>query len=277
MKQKQRGMVVPFLVMAVAGVVLLFVASMHSTAMYADKLDEDVDRARVVEGAMQQLESWYRSEAGDIESNNLNPTEAQLLSRIAERKYGLRAAFSARLGLPCPGGAVLVTCVPFRRIVVWLPPVSDPSTASFNSATGVFTQGNVTAFKVFETRDIQIANAQRAYDHLDSVALAIQRYAQVRGALLPYGSGRINHLRPVSCLSVQLGELPCVDTYTDIETSGVLALVGLTAAEAVSPMGGRVQFSNLAGSSSAAPPFSASLQVMSPWGTSLVITVVQSF
>jgi Tfp pilus assembly protein PilX len=277
MRYQQRGFMLPFVVLAVAGVVLLFVSSMQSSATYSQLASENTDREAVVSAASASLSSWYNAESDTIELASSAEAEAQLLTRVSDRRFGLRMAMSQQLGLPCSVGATLVSCVPYRRFAVWLPAVSDASTASFDPGTGAFTAGNSIVSRVVDTRALQMDKAQKAVDRMQAVAGSIQRFAQARSAALPYGSGRTNFLRAQRCVAVEIAELPCVDTYTDLVSSGVAGLVGLSASDVVSEFGGTVMFSNLQDSNSTLPPYSASIQVSTPWGTSLKVAVVQGF
>jgi Tfp pilus assembly protein PilX len=270
MRYQQRGFMLPFVVLAVAGVVLLFVSSMQSSATYSQLASENTDREAVVSAASASLSSWYNAESDTIELASSAEAEAQLLTRVSDRRFGLRMAMSQQLGLPCSVGATLVSCVPYRRFAVWLPAVSDASTASFAA-------GNSIVSRVVDTRALQMDKAQKAVDRMQAVAGSIQRFAQARSAALPYGSGRTNFLRAQRCVAVEIAELPCVDTYTDLVSSGVAGLVGLSASDVVSEFGGTVMFSNLQDSNSTLPPYSASIQVSTPWGTSLKVAVVQGF
>jgi type II secretory pathway pseudopilin PulG len=262
--RKERGAIFLLLVVAIAvvGVTLILAASRLQAQQAANRAA--AEQFAYLRKAAAAVEVWYRENLATVDSQDAAPVIDTVLDRAGvNRRFGLSARISNRL---------MAGNVGFRTLALWIPAaVPDPST--FDVTTGLFTPAPGVRFVTVSGAALQgqaVADTQRA---MASVASTLEQYFAARAAAGGTGVG-INHFRPDPTCSGAAGQLPCLDDYTvasAINWAG-LGLSGLPVADA---WGNPLALSNLADSSTAAPPFSMAIRAATPFGTQLTVRAVQ--
>lgn len=236
---------------------------------------DDQERAAYVNEITQNLRRWYVLEASTIESNANAYSEADLLAVIAPmKKYGIRAASSARLGLPCVD-ANSSSCVAYHVFAVWLPPQSLNDTSALNATTGQFTPDPQAVSAVVSGQTIQGELVSQTLHDLDAIAASLQQYFVTQSLADFSRDPEKNYFRPIDCANVQPSEIPCIDTYTAGAATTLISAAGIEARKFVNAWNGDVLVSNLQDARSTAQPYSMVLRTTTPWGSTLSMTALQ--
>lgn len=275
-RSRQRGAVYLYSLTILFAALVVLGLSFSSTTLQSAVARSEAERADYVDKVVGDVQRWYERSASTVEATADPFSPARLLDEaVPDRRYNVKVGISDRLGLPCAPSTPFNACAPYRIMVVWLPPQEHPDTSTFDIATGAFTADPAAAWKVYSGQYFQLANVARSVKDLDRVAVALQQYFQARSGLTPIASGRLNHFRASDCTHVVMGEVPCYDSYVDGAGSAIPALTGLRPSDLSTSMGTPIQLSNLADSSTSAPPYSMSLRASTPWGSSLQVNAVQ--
>lgn len=213
------------------------------------------ERATTSAGATMQIQQW-RAFA--------DKEDVLALVESAPR-WGVRGAVSAPIA--DAHGA------PYQRIVFWLPTASDgvnpPNLEAFRS-TGQWVSCEEASpcderpFVLLDGQTLQRELRAQARARLIVVAYKLQAYFKSRVLQDPERNIALNYFRnprggmcPTTAVAPDLG---CLDIYQPASASFAL-YTNLSADELVSPWGEPLEFSNLADSESAHPPFSMAIRI----------------
>lgn len=274
---RQRGAAIIWFVSALLGALMVLTTTYRMHAVRLSALNAERDQKVYLDEVMQNALRWYQRNAISIEASGQVVTPAQILAEIApDNRFGIHAAVSNRLGLPCPADAVFGSCVPYRVIVVWLQPISSSDTTTFDASTGSFVPDPVVVSagtsRMLNTKLYQQGVLTQVSALLNTVATRLQNRARAQQSVIGEASFE-NYFRLSDCASELAGFLPCIDTYTDITTTIIPSQLGLSNQDFLTPWGDPVQVSNLLDSSTLNMPFSLALRVSTPWGQSTSMTV----
>lgn len=272
----QGGFAAILMVLAVFGAALALAAGVEILTVIAAKQRAHGEQSEYLNGVINQAQHWYAANMQSIESTATPMSEASLLGQIApDVRSGLRAQMSDQLGQPC-ASTTFTQCVAYRVIVVWLPPPSNVDASTFNVQTGVFTPDpeviSAGTYRIYNAMRDQLSAVQTAQQTMDDLAQNLRLWSQAQ-MLNTQTSSSDNYFRSASCAASDSTHLPCQDTPVDINTTTIPMLLGLDNSAFTAPWGSHIEFSNATASSS--PPFSLTLTLTSPWGSSDVLVVEQ--
>ena len=275
----QQGAAFLWMVALLLGATLILAGSLRSRVAQHLHMNFNRDQSTYLDDVLNNAKLWYQREAPTLELSGNTPSESEILQKIApDHKYGLRAQVSNQLGLPCAASA-FGTCVPYRVIAIWLPPISAADTSSFNPSNGSFTADpailSAGTGRLFNTMAYQQGLMVQMNETLKLTASRIQNFARAQQNLSGLTSFE-NFLRVEDCAHPNTMHLPCVDAYTPITSTTIPSMLGLADSDFMTPWGDVIQISNLVNSNNTALPYSLSLQATSPWGQTAVLQVQQA-
>ncbi len=277
---RQRGAAFLLVVTMLLGAMLVLAGSFRARVVHQAQVTFDQDQRQYLDTVIKNSHHWYQRVALSIEVTGDTPTEADLLQQIApERKFGVRAAISSRLGLPCSTTASFGSCVPYRVIAVWLPPISSPDTTTFNQANGTLAPDPAVAAagttRIFDTKLYQQGLMVQISELLKTTASRLQNFARAQQSVIGSPSFE-NYFRSSDCARAISGHFPCVDTYQPITSTTIPSMLGMPNSDFQTPWGDVVQISNLLDSNNSSMPFSLSIKASSPWGQTVSYQVQQT-
>ncbi|TAM17715.1 MAG: hypothetical protein EPN65_09860 [Pandoraea sp.] len=271
-QRQQRGFVALALMILLAGFVAMILTVLTRTTAQAGVGAPGAPGA-YLSSAEVAVRAWYRQNAASIDSPGFAMTGPQILAAAGVmRQYGLQAAVSDELGLPCAGG--VDTCVAYRTIALWLPPGSGPDTTVFDPTTGKLTPAAHVTWAAISGQSIEQAALSQSLRALGDLQTGLQSYFLTRQQDDSTGTTDTNWFRASPC-GVASSALPCVDTWTAGDQTGIPALAGIDAHRFYDAWGQPIHVSNLLDSSSSATPYSMALKTVTPWGTTIEVEAVQ--
>lgn len=278
--RRQRGAAFLLVVTMLLGAMLVLAGSFRARVVHQAQMTFEQDQRLYLDTVIKNSHSWYQRVALSIEVTGDTPTEIDLLQQIApERKFGVRAAISSRLGLPCSTTASFGSCVPYRVIAVWLPPISSADTTTFNQANGTLSPDPAVAAagttRIFDTKLYQQGQMVQISELLKKTASQLQNFARAQQSVIGSPSFE-NYFRSSDCGRAKSGHLPCVDTYQPITRTTIPTMLGIPDGDFQTPWGDVVQISNLLDSNNASLPYSLSIRASSPWGQTVSYQVQQT-
>jgi type II secretory pathway pseudopilin PulG len=262
------------LVSAIVGVIAVMVMSFATLAVNKASFGAEERMARNVKDALADLQVWYQNQADTLAVAGVTPTEAQLQTVLSRtRSYpGMRLAMSTSMASPgCTAGTI--ACVPWRKIAAWYPATQAPSTSTVQDGLPISEFTGDAIWRVYSSQSWYFERYVQSQAKLNDAARALMSWFAGRKSSNPVLGADANFWRSSDCAQTEFN-LPCVDAYNSISTTGVAALLGLSVADVTAPLGGVIEFSNLQDSSTAAP-FSVALRVVLPWGGQIRQTVLQ--
>lgn len=207
-----------------------------------------------------KIGAWYKANLRTIDTGS-NPTEAVIISGSGITvKNGLRVKSSD-----------LITSgeIKYRIFGIWIPDVT-PDTTAFNLVSGVITPP-VPLHSYVYTYYNGLVDEIEAYTltqkRLDRLAIVLQSFSTAK--MLNNGESDIgiNRFRPDICPSAAIaGQIPCLDTYTDLNIPEIRLATGLSSTELTDAWGDNFFGSNLVDSSTVSPPYSMAIKVTTPFG-----------
>lgn len=230
-----------------------------------------------LESARTALEATYDANAAliDGDATESGYRDANTLLELAgiKKRWDLQAGVSHRLSRDG---------LDYTTIVLWLPNDTDEANpATFNEETGAFTScsksGTPCAPRAYITvsgLDIQKKRQEKAIKQLNQLASLHQMYFKTRMLQDPDHDLSINYFRAPDGHCDNPYNLPCLDDYTVVGDTSLVALLGLPADLLVNPWGLPIEASNLKDASQSTP-FSMSFRSSTPWGTSYTISALQ--
>lgn len=279
-EHKQRGAAFLLVVTMLLGAMLVLAGTFRAHVVHQARMTFEQDQRQYLDAVLKNAHAWYQRVSLSMEVTGQTPTEAELLQQIApERRFGVRALISNRLNTSCPTSAAFGSCVPYRVLVIWLPPISATDQTVFNQANGVFVPDQ-TVFaagtaRIFDTKLYQQGLTVQISELLKSTAGRLQNFARAQQGVIGAPSFE-NYFRSRDCARAVSGYLPCIDTYQPITSTSIPTMLGMPESEFKTPWGDVVQISNLLDSNNSTVPFSLSIRASSPWGQTMTYQVQQT-
>lgn len=266
----QRGAAFLTLIAILTAVSILFVLG-QSSWQSRQRLNElpDIRAARVAHAA-EALRQWYERNAADIDrSGYVVPSGGALLAAAGvPAQWDLTAVMSSQLSR----GEIR-----YRAIAIWAPSDDDDQVPMFDTDTGELTLcpddkaycGQRAAAKV-EGYDIQAELYGATVRKLRELAAAAQAYFHGMWLADPDHNVSVNYFR----CGAPRGDLPCLDTPTELATTSLLSAIGLSGSYAFDAWGGPIVATN-GGSNDDQPPYRLEFIATTPWGSSIRMYALQ--
>ena len=263
---RQSGFVLLCAVLAMAFIAGALIATwMVVTARHQGS---ELERAQLayLTALRERLEQWYAHSAATVDAGATAPDMQAVLRQIgAVRRWNLQVRAAERQ----TEGAVT-----FRVLALWLPPASAPDTTTFDPATGALVPAANTPSARIDGRVIQSQALAASRHGLQRLAQALENRFKARYLADPGRNVTVNHFRARSCASPLPDELPCLDQYTALDASLLLAM-GADARLARNGWNLPVEVSNSADAQTAGPPYTFALRTATPWGTWVRASAIQ--
>jgi len=271
--QKQAG-AVSLLISCVLGAIAIMILSFSGLAAKQAVLSYDTQLNANLDLAIQELQTWYEKNADTIAASSTDVSEAQLLAVLSKQNAGMRAVMSTSMASGnCQSAVTGFTCIPWRKIAVWYPASTPVGTPLVQDGIPVGEFSGDALWRVYSSQSWYSDRFSRQTKKIDDVGRALMAWFEGQSNLNPDDGPAVNYWRASNC-AVQSHGIPCVDSYTDISTTAVQNLIGMSSAELSPVIGKSIDFSNLQDSSQT-PPYSVSLRVQMPWGQYMKRSVVQ--
>ena len=262
----QQGMAMAFVLVLVLLTVTVWILSLDSLDTYREDAHVQQEQQIYLQGVQAALENWYEQHAATVDASVAPVNVAPVLPILGfPLKWHVTGASSNRL---------VKGDIAYHVFMVWIPgSVSRP--AVLDASTGIFTPGSSTGYERIDGFIIESGLVQHTTQTLQKDANHLQEWFKAK--VLQDGQHQVNwnHFRAQDCSEAEPDEMPCMDSYVALSQSGVKALAGLGAADESDGWGNPVQVSNLADSSTVAPPYSMALKSVTPWGDSIRIFATQ--
>jgi hypothetical protein len=277
-KSKQFGGATPYLVVLIFSTGVMIIGSKIAELNVGSDQRLKEKRESYLSAANQRLIEWYSANSILIEKNSSTPTESELLTKIVDQqRYGIRAGFSQQQGLPCSSGSTIDSCVPYRKMAIWLRPQNAAASKStFSTETGLFTPdaGVKKSGEYRETNTQFLSSLQKAQisDLLTKTANKIQNFSRVQ-MKVQGGSSFEDFYRSPQCSANDTSYLPCLNAVTPITITSIPQMAGLDPQDYTSFLGDVVQVTNAYDSATQSYPLK--LSISSPWATTLSMIVRQ--
>lgn len=259
-----RGFVLFGLMVVTAWITTVMLFGMN-TQQAQQLLNRDAaERTAYLKEAAQALRAWYRANQATVDAAAAAlDTNAALTAAGVTPRYRLRVASSVRL---------IQGEVSYHDLVLWLPE-AEPDASVFVAATGAFAPAAGVAFVRVSGQEIQAMALRDTRRILAETAEALEHYFAAR-ARVAGEEVRVNYFRPDNLCAPPPDAMPCIDAYLTadrVNWAGV-GIDGITQRDA---WGSLIEVSNLADSTTGAPPFSMAIRATAPWGTVILAQAVQ--
>ncbi len=269
--------------MAVLGALALMVISWSTLLVNEAAQAAEQRMRRDVDEALSTLQTWYERQADAIAAAGTTPSESELLAVLVNRPPGLRVAMSSSMAtVGCSSGTI--ECIPWRKIAVWYPSTATPPATTLSNGLPVSEFTGNAIWRIYSSQSWFIARYALTQSRLNEVSNTLMSWFTTQKLTDPFEGVSTNYWRASDC-SNPGRQLPCVDTFTDLSSSGgalVRTSLGLSTQDVStalqggsSPSTGGVEFSNLQGSSSSADSTSVGLRAPLPWGGYIAMTVLK--
>ncbi len=272
MRNQQRGFITASAIVATFGVVALIYFS-FAMSVYAKKVGEQDDNQREwLAETQHKLDAWYERNKAAIDANtDPIPVNVILSQSGVVLEHGAKIESTPRL---------IAAGIGFHNIVIWIPH-DGASGTGLNPLTGEFNPGLLadgvtlapTKFALTNGRAIETRAYLSTVTKMRANASRFEGYYQAKLSLDPDADATIDYFRAADCASPKNGELPCIDTHTDIGPGNVQTLLGLSSDDIVNAWGGAVQISNLEDLPTGG--HTISLKTATPWGQDIQIIAVR--
>lgn len=268
MRRHQRGFVVASaLVVTLSIAALIYFSYAMGLASKEAGRREDRKKEWITETQV-KLEEWYQRNALAIDSDPDPIAEAVVLSGA-----GIVLEFGAQFAstpLLSAGG------IGYHNIAIWLP-ADGASGTGLDASTGEFNPGTLTGGETAPTKYAMVNGRvleTRAYlktiERMRRNAGKLEGYFHARVLSDPDSDSSMNYYRAANCSSPASGELPCIDSYTPLASSGIVNTVGLSPDDNVNAWGSAIEVSNLAGVPTGEAAIS--IRTTAPWGSFIQVT-----
>jgi hypothetical protein len=249
----------------------------------ADRLPQlEQDR---VSRAAELVRAWYEVNAGTIDNPNttLPDSTALLAAAGVPPSWRLSAALSA---------AQIRGSIRYHVIVVWAEnedlqaPGFDPEAAKLSLCPNAGLPCKPRAWARIEGYAVQAVYYARTVERLSALALDAQAFFKGHWLADPDRNLGVNYFRAphdsAGC-TTQPGDLPCVNGWTPIDSTSVLAVLGEPVSSGSDGWGQIIQVANGNAPGTQQPlgvhagrtPFELALQSVTPWGEPIVMYAVQ--
>jgi len=252
----------------VAVVVTLAGAVVAGWATLATRAQSDA-LAQVQQAYMEEVRAallgWYARELARVDRTPEAPDPGTLMREAGiAMRWGLRLAASERIARDGIG---------YRVIAAWLPGEGDAS--ALDPASGRFTPSGTRRWIVVSGFDLQSAAVDETRARMDRLARHLESAYRARLLADPSRDVTVNRFRALRCSAPAAGELPCIDDYTPVASSGLPQAAGLDPLLLANAWGGAIEASNGADASQVIP-FSMALRTATPWGAALAMFAVSA-
>lgn len=270
-RHKQRGFVAATALVATLSIVAaIYFSFAYSVSVKArNRLDER--RNEWIQETQKQLSAWYLRNANTIEANTAAIPVSSILSGAGINiDFGAQVASTAQLS---------ANGISYHSVAIWLP--ADGATGTgLNMVNGSFNVGTMpngtpapTKYALANGLMIETATYVGTLKKMRRDASKLEAYFNARFLSDPNGDAAENYYRAADCMNPIDGQLPCIDTYTPLASSGIMSTVGFSPDDAVDGWGNPVSVSNLAGVP--AGQIAISLVSTTPWGSQIQILGVR--
>lgn len=248
------------------------VMSFSSLALHKAAFGSQERMTREIDDALLYLQTWYEQQADTIAASGVTPSEAQLQAVLPRTYPGMRLTMSSSMAsVGCSVGTI--GCIPWRKIAAWYPATQTSVALTLQDGLPVSEFTGDAIWRIYSAQGWYFSRYAQTQTKLNDTARALMSfYAGAKGVNPVLGHGT-NYWRASDC-SNPGSNMPCVDSYTSMVSSGVTALMGLASSDVTTALGSAVEFSNLQDSATTAP-FSVALRVVLPWGGQIRQTVLQ--
>lgn len=227
----------------------------------------ELDQSEYLAALESAITHWYALNAPSIDAVPQAPEWRRAMRETGSiERWNVQVAFSQRLARDG---------VSYRNIALWLPKDAADSTR-FDAATGTLTVAAGTASRTISGFSIQSQAVAETRARLQTIAQRLEAHATTQYLLDPSRNQLVNRFRAIDCANPHVTELPCVDTYQRIESTGVAASVGLEPQLMTDAWGQSIEVSNGMDSQTTEPPYSMALRATTPWGAVIRVIPVQA-
>lgn len=258
------------LVATISIIVAIYMSFAYGVSIKArNRLDER--RNEWIQETQKQLSAWYVRNANTIESNSAAIPVSDILAGAGIRiDFGAQVASTAQLA---------ANGIAYHSIAIWLP--ADGATGTgLNMTDGSFNVGTLangtpapTKYALANGLMIETAAYVGTIKKMRRDASKLEAYFNARFLSDPNGDTAENYYRAADCTSPMDGQLPCIDAYTPLASSGIMNTVGFSADDAIDAWGNPISVSNLDGVP--AGQIAISLVSTTPWGSQIQILGVR--
>lgn len=270
-KNDQGGFVlygtVAFLAMALLAFALGWSSRITQNEMAKQSIvyDDSIQRVKTA------ISQWYEINAATNSQNADAFSDIFLQSNFAQNlPTPVNIKSSVLIGQNCTD---LKYCSPYHVFAIWVPPKGGVDTSTFNPATGAFSPAPNVASLVLSTKSIQDALLTKSISALDNLGARLaQRFSSEFG--VSTGHSSINLFRAQDCSNPAPDDIPCINTYASVVASNFPAITNISPLEMRDAWGNDFLFSNLQ-NSNLDIPYTASLEMITPWGQPIFMTVTQ--
>ena len=226
------------------------------------------DSIRQVKNAIVQ---WYEINAAANSQNSSAFSDQFLQSNFAQNlPTPVNIKSSILIGQNCTD---LKYCSPYHVFAIWVSPKGGVDTSAFNPATGEFSPAPNSTSLLLSTKSIQDALLTKSIAALDNLGSRLaQRFSSGFGVSTGHSSS--NLFRAQDCSNPAPDDIPCINTYASVVSSNFPAITNISALEMRDAWGNDFLFSNLQ-NSNLDIPYTASLEMITPWGQPIFMTVTQ--
>ncbi len=271
-----------YLLIALAGLLVTFAASVvvlfaQSIAAYEAGPGRSLAEDRLV-AATAAVAAFYRAGVTTMDAQAAAPWTAAEVLQLA----GVPEA--ARLGLRLIVGSRQVSpdgVIAWRNLYLWLPPRDADDTTAYDPATDIFTPDPQARWRQVDGRSIQTQAFLRTTDRLRRVAEALGAFYQARLVTDPLPGQAPNFWMKTPCVgnptpATVSGGIRCSNSYETLSAVGADIAAGIGGVDLVDAWDRPFEFSNTTDAQVTAPPYTAVLRFVTPWGAVLRRTVTQA-
>ncbi|MDE3208003.1 MAG: hypothetical protein KGL58_04080, partial [Pseudomonadota bacterium] len=232
---------------------------------YQDKVHLASRQASYLRQVQDSLTQWYIHHAGAIDRVLAPAGMKRLLPRLGlPLKWDLGAASSNRIQ---QGG------IAYHVLAVWIPggarnaPRLDP-------ATGQFQPGSARAYALVNGQGIELAKVRQTRQVLEKDALFLEEMFKSDELRDADHREHINYFLGQGCSDAASTQPACLNFAVPLVDTDLPGQAGMGRLDEWDAWGGQIEVGG-AGDSRAAPPFSLSIQSVTPWNRVLRIVATQ--
>ena len=171
----------------------------------------------------------------------------------------------------------------YRRVAIWIPAFGVNDTSAFNS-NGYFIPANAqTVYVVVDGQAIEGKLVSQTQRTMSEAARILEQRFRAKFEADAVHNLRVNYFKAIDCNVVKVEEIPC---NKSLESTGKVALsdprlklwtlAGINSNLSTDAWGGTLYYDNQnAPALTDDPPYSATIETTTPWGTKLVLHAVQ--
>lgn len=274
MTGKQRGFAVTaFLVMTLVVIFALY-AGMSYDISRSSGLKEDEEKTEYMAEATRALNNYYKTNAWAIDSD-----DAVIDPVVIAQKAGIQLKFGAQL---LSSERIEKNNIGYHIFVFWMPQEGLTGT-SFDTTTGVFTEGTYAAgssrrlrYTIVNGSTIEAELINSTIGMMETSGTAMEAWfagRQFQASSLEGGSGPINWFRSPSC-TADSRFISCTSNYED--STIVLSGYGILDSTSLRSAWGRnLLITNDPAIVPNVRPFTMSLRAETPWGRKIDVLIIQ--